>query len=154
MNRLSAVSMACVRALVFALATALLPAIVTAQASPLIVQNAWLRKAPGSDTAAVYLLLRNPGTQPIIVIGVKTPAAGNAMIHESSTVGGQSRMRMHDKLVIAPGQTVAFEPGGLHVMLSGLRKPLTIGQTVPMILLLANGGTVQVVAAVRPLTAQ
>jgi copper(I)-binding protein len=126
----------------------------TAQASPLIVQNAWMRAVPGSDTASVYLVLRNTSVEPVIVIGVRSPAASHVMIHETSTVGGQSRMRMHEKLVIGPGQSVALVPGGLHVMLSGMKKSPLIGQTVPLILLLANGGTVQVAAIVRPLDAQ
>jgi copper(I)-binding protein len=133
---------------------AFVPAFGVAQASPLIVQNAWMRKAPGSDTAAVYLVLRNTSVQPVIVIGVSSPVASHVMVHETSTSGGQSRMRAHEKLVIAPGQTIAFKPGGMHVMLSGLKKNITIGQTVPLILLLANGGQVQVAAVVRPLDAQ
>jgi copper(I)-binding protein len=125
-----------------------------AQGSPLIVQNAWLRKAPGTDTAAVYLVLRNTSVQPVIVIGVRSPAASHVMIHETSTVDGQSRMRMHEKLVIAPGHSVTFAPGGMHVMLSGMKKSPLIGQTVPLILLLADGGRVQVAAVVRPLGAE
>jgi copper(I)-binding protein len=140
--------------LIAALLLALGPVLAFAQASPLIVQNAWMRKAPGSDTAAVYLVLRNTSVEPVIVIGVRSPAASHVMIHETSTAGGQSRMRMHEKLVIAPGQSVSLAPGGLHVMLSGMKKSPLIGQTVPLVLLLANGGTVQVAAIVRPLDAE
>ena len=130
------------------------PAIAQGQAGPLIVQNAWMRAVPGADTAAVYLVLKNTGTQPVIVVGVNSPAASHVMVHETSNVNGQSQMRMHDKLVVAPGQSVSFQPGGLHIMLSGMKKRITIGQTVPLILLLANGGPVQVAAIVRPLDAQ
>jgi periplasmic copper chaperone A len=141
-------------AFILTLAAALLPAFATAQMSPLIVQNAWMRKVPGSDTAAVYLVLQNTSVEPVIVIGVRSPAASHVMIHETSTVGTQSRMRMQEKLVVAPGQTVTFQPGGLHVMLSGFKKTPLIGQTVPLVLLLANGGQVAVAAVVRPLDAQ
>jgi copper(I)-binding protein len=137
-----------------ALTAAWLPSLGAAQMTPLVVQNAWMRQVPGGDTAAVYLVLRNTSVQPVIVIGVRSPAATNVMIHETSTVGSQSRMRMHEKLVIAPGQSVAFEPGGLHVMMSGMKKSLLIGQTVPLIFLLANGGQVTVAAVVRPLDAK
>ena len=123
-------------------------------ASALLVQNAWLRKAPGVDSAAAYLVLRNTSAEPVIVIGVRSPVASHVMIHESSVVGGQSRMRMHEQLVIAPGQTVTFAPGGLHVMLSGFTKDPVVGQSVPLILLLANGGQITVAAMVRPLGAQ
>jgi copper(I)-binding protein len=145
LNRLAA----CVLAFV-----STLPVLAAAQTSPLVVSNAWLRKVPGADTAAAYLVLRNTSTEPIIVIGVRSPAASNAMIHETSTVSGQSQMRMHEKLVIAPGQTLALQPGGLHVMLSGFSKNPLPGQSVPLILLLANGGTVQVTAVARSLGAQ
>jgi copper(I)-binding protein len=132
----------------------LLPVLAGAQASPLIVQNAWMRATPGSDTAAAYLVLRNTGVEPIIVIGVKSPVASHVMIHETTTKNGMSQMRMHEKLVIAPGQSVMLSPGGMHVMLSGLKKSLLIGQTVPLVLLLANGGTVQTAVIVKPLDAQ
>ena len=52
-------------------------------------------------------------------------------------------MRMKEKLVIAPGKNVAFAPGGLHVMLSGFKKSVAVGQSVPLVLLLSNGAQVR-----------
>jgi periplasmic copper chaperone A len=109
---------------------------------------------PGSDVAAVYLTVRNSGSKPLSIIGVESPAASHAMIHETQTEGGQSRMRPHEHLSIPPGQTVKLEPGGLHIMLHGLAQPLAVGQNVPLALLLADGSKVQVAARVRPLSAQ
>jgi copper(I)-binding protein len=126
---------------------------VVAQTPALVVQNAWVRNAPGADVAAVYLTLRNVSAKPVVLIGVQSPVASHAMLHETKVEGGQSRMRAHDQLVIAPGQTVRFEPGGLHVMLHGLTQPVATGQSVPLVLLLAGGGTVPVVAQVRALNA-
>jgi copper(I)-binding protein len=80
--------------------------------------------------------------------------ASNVMIHETSTVNGQSQMRMHEQLAVAPGKSVALQPGGLHVMLSGFKKSPLIGQTVPLVLVLSNGETVAVAAVVRSLGAQ
>jgi periplasmic copper chaperone A len=140
--------------LILALIAAGASALAAAQATPLIVQNAWMRKVPGADSAAVYLVLRNASVQPVIVIGVRSPSASHVMIHQTSTDGGQSRMRQYEKLVIAPGKSVAFEPGGMHVMLSGFKKSPLIGQTVPLVLLLSNGETVAVAAVVRPVDAQ
>jgi copper(I)-binding protein len=147
LNRLAA----CLIAFVAALAV---PALAGAQTTPLIVQNAWMRKVPGADTAAVYLVLKNTGVQPVIVVAVRSPIASHVMIHETSTVGGQSQMRMHEKLVVAPGKSVALQPGGLHVMVSGFKKSPLIGQTVPFVLVLSNGETVPVAAIVRSLGAQ
>jgi periplasmic copper chaperone A len=128
--------------------------IAMAQSPALIVQDAWVRQVPGSDVAAVYLTLRNPTTKPITIVGVESPLATHAMIHETQTESGQSRMRPHEQLSVAPGKTVKLEPGGLHVMLHGVTHPAPVGQSVPLALVLADGNKVPVAAVVRPLTAQ
>jgi periplasmic copper chaperone A len=125
-----------------------------AQEPTLLVQNAWMRQVPGSEVAAVYLTLRNPGPKSISIVGIESPLASHAMIHETRTEGGQSRMRPHEQLAIPPGQTVKLEPDGLHIMLHGLTRTMKIGQSVPLELLLADGGKVHVAALVRPLNAQ
>ena len=125
-----------------------------AQPPPLVAQNAWVRATPGADLAAAYLTLRNVSRNAVTVTGVQSPVAGHAMIHETTEQGGQSRMRPHEQLVVAPGMTVKFEPGGLHVMLHDLKRPLTVGQTVPLVITLAGGGTLKVTATVRPLSAE
>jgi periplasmic copper chaperone A len=125
-----------------------------AQPPSLVVRNAWVRATPGAQIAAAYLTLRNVSSSTVTVTGVESPIAGHAMIHETTVQGGQSKMRPHEQLVVAPGMTVKFEPGGLHVMLHDLKQPLTVGQTVPLVITLAGGGTLQVTAAVRPLSAE
>ena len=142
------------RARLYAVLMALVASSVVAQTPALIVLDAWTRQVPGSDVAAAYLTLRNPTKLPVTIVSIESPLAEHAMIHETKTVGGQSQMRPHEQLVIAPGQTVKFEPGGLHVMLMGLAQPVAVGKSFPLVLLLADGTKVQVAAVVRPLSAQ
>jgi periplasmic copper chaperone A len=132
----------------------LLVSVAGAQAPGLVAQDAWIRATPGADMAAAYLTLRNVSPDPITVISVHSPVAGQAMIHETKIHGGQSQMRPHEQLVVAAGKTVKLEPGGLHIMLHSLKQPLAVGQSVPLVIALAGGGTVQVTAAVRPLNAE
>jgi copper(I)-binding protein len=141
------------RAHLYAALMAVIACSVMAQAPTLIVLDAWTRQVPGSDVAAAYLTLRNPTTKPVTIVGVESTVAEHAMIHETKTVSGQSQMRPHEQLIIAPGQTVKFEPGGLHVMLHGMTHPVAVGQSVPLVLLLADGSKVPAAAVVRPLTA-
>ena len=138
----------------YAALMALVAYAVMAQTPALIVLDAWVREVPGSDVAAAYLTLRNPTTKPITIVGMESSLAQNVMIHETKTVSGQSQMRPHEQLVIAPGETVKFEPGGLHVMLMGVTQPVAVGKSVPLVLLLADGTKVQAAAVVRPLSAQ
>ena len=126
----------------------------TAQVPGLVVQDAWTRQVPGADVAAVYLTLRNPTSKPITVVGIESSFAEHAMIHETKTEGGQSRMRPHEQLVVAPGATVKFEPGGLHVMLHGMKQTVAVGQSLELVVLLADGSKIPVSAVARPLTAQ
>jgi copper(I)-binding protein len=149
MNRaLSLYARLCIGLLIACCATAI------AQQPMLLVQDAWTRHVPGSDVAAVYLTVRNPSSKPITIVGVESPVAAHAMIHETRTEGGLSQMRPHEQLVIPPGQVVKLEPGGLHIMLHDVKQPPAVGQSVPLVLLLGDGGKVTVTAPVRPLNAQ
>ena len=134
------------------LLTSLIPALTHAAPPPaLSAQDAWVRATPGVEVAAAYLTLHNGGTQPVVVNGVTSPAAGAAMIHESALVNGQSTMRAHEPLRLGAGETVHFAPGGLHIMLHSLKRPLAPGDEVPLVLLLEGGGSLTVTARVRAL---
>jgi copper(I)-binding protein len=102
----------------------------------------------------VYFTLKNVSKRAVFIVGVTSPLAANVMIHETSTVEGQSRMRMRERVTVPAGSSVAFAPEGLHVMLSGLNKTLAVGDKVPLTLQLEHGGSVDFVATVRPLDAQ
>ena len=130
----------------------LLAAAASAATPPaLTAQDAWIRATPGVDVAAAYLTLRNTGSQPVVVTGVRSPAAASAMIHETTLINGESTMRPRESLRIAPGETVRFAPGGLHIMLHGLKRPLAVGEEVPVTVLFEGGGSVTALARVRPL---
>jgi periplasmic copper chaperone A len=124
-----------------------------AEAPGLAVQDAWVRATPGVDVAAVYLTLHNGSKHPIVVVGARSPAASMAMIHESALVNGQSTMRARASVRIGPGETVKFAPGGLHIMLHNLNRKVAPNDDIPVVLLLEGGGTLEVTARVRPLTA-
>jgi hypothetical protein len=132
------------------LAAAFLPALALAQTASLVAKDAWVRKPPAGETAAVYFVLANNGTKPVTVIGATSPLAESVMIHESSVVDGQSRMRMKDKVVVPPGKSVAFAPEGLHIMIVGFRYNVGEGDRVPLTLQLEDGGKLAVSAQVRP----
>jgi copper(I)-binding protein len=132
----------------------LLVSAAVAQQPPLFAQGAWVRAIPGADTAAAYLTLRNVGNHAVTVTGVESPVCGHAMIHETTTEGAQSRMRPREPLVVAAHSVVKFTPGGLHIMLHELKQPLAVGQGVPLLIKLADGTSLPVTAAVRPLGAE
>ncbi|HXH64063.1 MAG TPA: copper chaperone PCu(A)C [Mariprofundaceae bacterium] len=107
-----------------------------AQAAELHVQGAWVRLPPPvSDTAAAYALFGNPGKQDVRITGVSADVAASAMLH--SMAGGRMETLKHAD--VPAGGRVRFAPGGMHIMLMGLKHPLTAGDTIRIDLRYADG---------------
>ena len=109
----------------------------------------------GADlsTGAAYLTIRNEGDEADRLTGATTPMAQAVEIHETRDENGVGTMRMQeDGVEIPPGETVAFAPGGYHLMLIGLTKPVKVGDTVPATLTFASGAKLKVsfVARIAP----
>jgi copper(I)-binding protein len=77
-----------------------------------------------------------------------TPGAARAELHESAMAGMVMKMRPLSAVAIPAGQSVAFAPGGMHIMLLGLKAPLREGQSFPLTLTFAKAGTQTVTVAV------
>lgn len=134
---------------------AILPAVAGAAAvrdvaaGALRITDPWSRPAPGK-VGAGYMTVTNTGPIPDRLIGGESPLADRLEIHEMSMDGGVMRMRKLDRgLTLAPDATVRLEPGGYHIMLIGLKRPLKLGQTVPATLRFERAGAVKVVFTVQ-----
>src|SRR6266702_452879 len=93
-------------------------------AGNLVITQAWSRATPGgAQVAGGYLTIQNRGTLPDRLVSGSTGAARKVEIHEMAMNGGVMTMRPVDSLVIEPGQSVTFAPGGRHLMFIGLAAP-------------------------------
>ena len=102
------------------------------------VSNAWARAtAPGQEVGAAYMSLKS--TTNAELVKVETPAAGSVEIHMMSMKNGVMEMRMLDKLALPAGKSVDLAPGGFHLMLFDLKKPLKSGENVPFTLSIKYG---------------
>jgi copper(I)-binding protein len=128
------------RPLVLALAIVLLaPGFAVAQpftAGPVSVTAAWAQPSmPGAPAGAAYFTVINTGRAPLRLLGGSSPVAARVELHMMSMDGGVMRMRMLPQGIVIPaGGRVDFRPGGLHVMLVGLRQQLVPGTRFPMTL--------------------
>ena len=106
------------------------------------IENPMVPLAPPNAMAhAAYLTLTNTGAQSRQLIGVKADGYAMAHIHQSKVENGVATMSSLDVIEIAPGQTVAFEHGGLHIMLMKPKAPVAEGDVVRLELEFANGET-------------
>jgi len=110
------------------------------------IQHPWARPtSAGAQVGGGYMTLVNTGKTPDRLLDGSTPAARTFEIHEMSMAGGIMKMRRLDQgLALAPGATVALKPGGYHIMLIGLSKPLKLGEKVPATLRFEKAGEVKV----------
>jgi copper(I)-binding protein len=106
------------------------------------VDGAWARSSvPGqAGTGAFMRLTARQATQ---LVGVATPAAGTAEVHEMKMEGDVMKMRAVDKLDLPAGQPVELKPGGYHIMLMDLKAPLAKDSVVALTLLFRNAKGVE-----------
>ncbi|HEX9706568.1 MAG TPA: copper chaperone PCu(A)C [Steroidobacteraceae bacterium] len=112
-----------------------------ALAGELTVTDAWSRTTPpGVTVGVVYFKIHNDTAKSDRLLKLKASVASSVQVHRTEVIEGVARMRDVAVLHVAPGERVAFEPGGMHVMLMGLKKPLVEGQKFDLELLFEVAG--------------
>lgn len=117
---------------------------------PVRAEKAWARPAQTGGTTAAYFDLVNGGPDTLHVTGVAGEAAEMVQMHETVHEGGMASMREVSGFDVAPGATFHFEPGGNHIMLINVRRPLLPGLAVALTLHFSNHPDLVVEAAVKP----
>jgi periplasmic copper chaperone A len=139
-----------------ALALATGVAISMPAAGEVTVDGAWVRgTVTGQKVTGAFMQLTSPTATSLV--GVTTPMAKTAEIHEMKADGGMVKMKAIDRLPLPAATAVELKPGGYHVMLFDLKQPLVEGDVVPMTLTFEDGAgrksTLEVKASVKALTA-
>lgn len=109
------------------------------------MEQPWARAtAAGGTTGAAYLTLLAHGTADRLT-GASTPLAGAAELHQTTSENGVMRMRpVVDGIALPPDQAVTLAPGGLHIMLMDLTRPLKQGDVFPLTVTFAHAAPVTV----------
>lgn len=130
--------------------------IVTAAQAGVTAKDAWVRGTVAAQTSTgAFVTLTS--TADARLVKASSPLAKIVEIHESTTHGGVNRMQAVESVALPAGKTVQLKPGGLHVMLMGLSKPLKAGDSVPLTLTIDEKGkltSLELKAEVRPLGAR
>lgn len=100
--------------------------------------NAWARASvAGQQATGAFVQLT--AKEPLRLVGVETPAAALAEIHEMKMDGDVMRMRAIEGLDLPQGHMVELKPGGYHLMFQQLKAPLQAGTQVPVSLVFIDG---------------
>ena len=111
-------------------------------AQPVQVRDGWARSTvPGQKGTGAFMKIT--AAKSLRLVGVQSPAAGVAEVHEMKLEGDVMKMRPVNALELPAGKTVELKAGGFHVMLLDLKQPLAAGSTVPLTLLLKDAKGVE-----------
>jgi copper(I)-binding protein len=125
-------------------------------AGDVMVMGAFARAStvPTAQTGVVYMMLMNHGTSPDRLVKVTSEAAKSVDLHNSQIVDNVAKMTAVDSLDIPAGGDVTLQPGGLHLMLNGLKAPLTKGAKINLVLTFEHAGDIAVTADVGDVAAE
>ena len=88
---------------------------------------------------AGYFTLQNTGEADTL-LSVSTPVASSVEMHESTMENGMMAMKRLDKVEVPTGGIVAFEPGGKHLMMFGVKSDIALGSQATFTLTFAKAG--------------
>jgi periplasmic copper chaperone A len=118
------------------------------------VEQPWTRATPpGAKVAAGFMKLKSAGAADRVV-GASSAVAGRVEMHVTIREGEVMRMREVSSLEIPAGGSFELKPGGAHLMLMDLKRPLKKGEKVPLTLRLAKGGELKLELGVEEMGAR
>ncbi|MER3425777.1 MAG: transporter [Thermus sp.] len=107
----------------------------------------WIRYVSGAPAAGAFLTLENPSSKALRLIRAETPVAERVSLHitHMHQMGDQQVMHMYpvDSFEIPPHGRLELKPGGKHLMLEKLKRPLKVGEKIPLLLRFSDGSTLR-----------
>ena len=118
--------------------------------SAITVSDPYVRLLPpGATTSAAYLLMKNSGAADRKLVKADSPVAQSIEVHEHRTDNGVMKMREVGSILIKAHAQTELKPGGYHLMLIGVKRPLAEGDSVAITLTFDDGSKQPIAALVR-----
>jgi len=126
------------------------PSLAADAAGSVSVGDPYVRAVPpGQPNSAAFMTLRNGSTVPHSIISAKSSTAKIVELHTHVNEGGMMKMRQIKQIDVPAHGEATLQPGGLHVMLIGLKGELKPGDNVLITLLFEDGSKKVIEAPVR-----
>ncbi|MCG8316294.1 MAG: copper chaperone PCu(A)C [Pseudomonadales bacterium] len=111
----------------------------------LIISDGWVREVPPvSKNTAAYFTLKNTMQKDDVLLYLTSDAAKHTEFHTIIVdPNGAKRMQKMPHYTLKANSEVALKPGGYHVMLIDLKKPLKVGEKVSLELVFQRAGKIK-----------
>ncbi len=111
----------------------------TAWAGQVTVTNAWVRATvPGQEVAGAFMDIQSDANARLIL--ARSTVTPRVEVHEMKMDGDVMRMREVKAVELPKGVKVSLKPGGYHIMLMNLKKPIAAGDKIPLTLVIETQG--------------
>lgn len=97
---------------------------------------------PNAPNSAAFMTLVNTSDKAIALVEASSPAAGKVELHTHVKKDGMMKMRQVKEIAIEEQSETILKPGGLHVMLFDLDKPLNPGESIALTLVFSDGSKI------------
>ena len=103
---------------------------------PLVtITEAWVREVPpGVRMSAAYMTITNATDHEVVLVGASSPEFGKVELHNTVVEEGVAKMIPQPQIAIPAKESVAFKPGGLHIMLLEGQKNIVAGNKITLVL--------------------
>ena len=119
-------------------------------ADTVMVANPYVRAVPpGQPNSAAFMTLHNMGESAHAVVSASSPAARVVELHTHIHKDGMMMMRQIPRIELPAAAETELKPGGLHIMLIGLKQAMQPGAMVSLTLNFDDGSSKTVQAPVR-----
>ena len=114
-----------------------------------LVTDATVREMlPGRSMTAGYFSISNQNNVAAELISASSPQFGSIELHQHSHKDGMMKMEQVQSVVVAAGEQVHFQPGGLHLMMFDVKGSIKRGQQIPLRFTFKDGQSIEVQASV------
>lgn len=113
------------------------------------IQHPRVRMILSSRPGAVYMKIENTGNVADKVISASSDMAKRIELHSHIMTDGIMKMRQIDSLDIPANSTIELKPGGLHLMVFGLKSHLKVGDEMSLNVVFEKAGTLEIKAPIE-----
>ena len=103
---------------------------------------------PGVPNTAAYMELVNTAPEELRLTGAESDVVERIEIHDHQMHEGMMKMVQQHEVKIPANSSLVFKPGGLHLMMFGIKKPLEKDQEVMITLTFADDSEMEIKAVV------
>ena len=114
----------------------------------LSIDDVWARTGQPGQVSAAFMDVKNKGTADKIV-SAHCDCAKATELHDMKMADGKMLMMQVPAMDVPANGELKLKPGGYHIMLIGLNRPLAAGETLPIKLKFEKAGEVTVHAQVK-----